>query len=187
MSTPPLGAAEVRVTPVPVDRTVANIQGFLAERSTHLGEPLQPEDVTVIIGPPDAETGLIMFHARYGGGQRETSLAGVLIDDGPPELRPGVAIGLVFDRWLAAGPRAANPARLAGAVEFLLDPAERYQVILTTDDIANVDPSEWRALVRCPVAAEGGVEHGIVLWRVGSSGPAELRITRDVDGRIRVG
>lgn len=172
------------MTAVQDQQTVAKIQRFLADRSTQLGRPLEPEDVTVTLGPPDAETGLILFRARYGGGQHETWLSGVLVDDGPPELQPAVAIGLVFDRWLAAGPSAASPVRLAGAVEFLLDPAERHQAILTPDDLAKVNPPAWRALVRYPVAAEGGVEHGIVLWRVGASGPTEFRVTREADGRI---
>jgi hypothetical protein len=165
-------------------QAVAAIRRFLADRSTQLGTALEPDDVTVILAPPELQTDLLLFRARYGDRQREASLSGIIIDDGPPELQPGVAMKLVFDRWLAAGPAVASPDRLARAVWFLLDPAERSSLILTADDVAKLGHPEWSALVHSPMAADGGAEHGIVLWRVSESGPTELRVTRGVDGEI---
>lgn len=164
----------------------SQIRAFLAERGTRLGTPLAPEDVTVILAPSEFAGELVLFRARYGGGERETWLSGVTTVDQVPTLEAPAAIALVFARSLAQGPAAASPVRLARAIGFLLDPEDRFQVILTADDIARVDWPDWRPLVHVPVPVEGGIARGLIISCVSPAGPTELRIIRDANGGIQM-
>lgn len=166
------------------DWGVAEIQRFLADYTASLGEHFRPEHFMVFLGPSDDKAGIRVFRAVYGWSHHETGISGILINGEPPEMQTDVAIARLFDRWLAAGPSEATPARLAAAVEFLVDPMDLFQAILTEEDIARMDRPAWRELVHLPAAAEGGVERGIVYWRVSSSGVTEFHVTREASGEI---
>ena len=161
------------------------IKEAVAKRSEELGGRVRPQDVSLEFMDMEAAPGCRLFHARWGAGEQESWLSGLIRDEEAPDTYPGQAMAKVFHRWLETEGALPDAKVAAKVAAYLLDPADRHRLILNEDDKARlISRDEWRPHVQLPEVIEEAGQPGIRFWWVGPSGASEMNITLGEGERI---
>lgn len=153
------------------------IKEVVARRSEELGGRVRPQDVSIEFMDTDAAPGCRLFHARWGAGEREGWLSGLIRDGEAPDTYTGQAMAKIFRRWLETEGALPDAKLAAKVAAYLLDPADRHRMILSEDDSAQlISRNEWRPHVRLPEVFDEAGQPGIRFWWVGPRGASEVSI-----------
>ncbi|MBA3242260.1 MAG: hypothetical protein H0T60_13610 [Acidobacteria bacterium] len=164
------------------------IREEVARRAVELGGPTDPRDVTLEFMEAEAAPGCRLFHARWGAGERENSLSGLVMDAEPPDTYPGQALAKIFRRWIETEGSLPDARHAAKVSAYVFNPAGRREVILSEEDRSRlIERSEWLPHVRLPALIELGGQPGVAFWWIGRRGASEMRFYFDEAGRIRIG
>ncbi len=162
------------------------IKAAVAERAAEFGYHIHPEEVTLSFRLGKAAPGCVLFHARWGGGQREGTVSGLLVDDEPPDTYPAQALAKVYRRWLEVDGKLPDAALAAEVSNYLYDSAELFTPILNAKDrTALVQHAEWLPYVHLPQIIEEEAQPGVAFWRAGPPGLSEIRFILASGGQIR--
>lgn len=168
--------------PPPVDE--AAIRAHVAERVAGLGGQVAPDAISVSIRPDEAAPGIALFVATYDTPTGRSQLTGIASDGGPSTF-PQMAVGQLFDRWLATG-GLPDPARVAEVVTFVLSSGSSQFALLTDADVARLPKPEWRAVVKPPVAIEVKKQPGVEFWLDSQLGLVRKRVVAKDRGGVQV-
>lgn len=164
---------------------ITAIKRAVAARAAELGAQIRAHDVTLDWLAGEAAPGCRVFRARWGAGQQPGALAGLVCDDGPPDLLPAQALSSVFGRWLERTGAPPEPTLLATVAAVLYDAAAVHTPILSqAERTMLIERPEWRARVQLPTAIERAGQPGVEFWWVGRGGLSRVRISRTAEGRI---
>jgi hypothetical protein len=160
------------------------IKKAVATHANELGGPVGAAEITLEFLDGQAAPGCILFHARWGAGQREGILSGLLRDAEAPDTYPAQALGKVFQRWIEAEGTFPTAVRAAEVVAYVLDPLDRCVLVRSDEDKAKyIDRQEWLPFIAPPEAIEVAGRPGVTFWWFGPSGTSRMRVYLADGGR----
>jgi hypothetical protein len=154
----------------------AGVRQALAVRIRELGGESKPSDIALRYLAFDPAPGCRLFHASWGGGQREGHLSGLIRDGERPDTYPGQILAKVFRRWLETEGALPDASGVATVCVYVLDPAGRNRPILAEEDRLRWVGPESRERVATPRPIEVAGLPGVSFWWVRPEGDSEVRV-----------
>lgn len=152
------------------------VRKVVADRSAELGGRVAERAIALAVLEGEF-AGYRLFHASWGAAASAQALSGAIRPGQEPIAYPGRAIATLFTRWIEADgglPDAATAARVAA---YLLDAADRHELILTEADGAGlIEDPDCRQRVRPPAIITDAKQPGVEFWWLGRRGPARVRV-----------
>jgi hypothetical protein len=176
------GSTSVSDLPPALDEAV--VQAHVAVRVSELGGEVDPTTIVVSALAGEAAPGIVAFAANYEGRAGRSRMAGIVDADGP-DSRPLVAVGKVFDRWLATG-GLPDAARAAEVVNFIQGGGARQAVLMTDEAVDKLPKPEWREVAATPSLVEVKGRPGVEYWLQGRLGLARRRVSAKAGGGVVV-
>jgi hypothetical protein len=162
------------------------VKKVVARRAKELGSRVSPRDVTLEFMEADAAPGCRLFHARWGAGEVQGWLSGLIKDEEAPDTYPAQALGKIFRRWIETEGKLPDPTLVATVSAYLYDAADRHNVILNEEEKAQyIRRQEWLRHIRLPTLIEVAGQPGVTFWWVGDGGASEMRVYLAEGGKIR--